>query len=56
MVEIFALFLSPGPVAFPFLFPSLETASFSQEKTTVFLVPSEEAIYFFLGMGNQGAG
>jgi hypothetical protein len=47
VVEIFVLFLSPGLVAFPFLFPSSETASFSQEKRTVFLVPFEEAIYFF---------
>jgi hypothetical protein len=47
VVEIFVLFLSPDPVAVPFLFPSLETASFSQEKRTVSLVPSEEVIYFF---------
>jgi hypothetical protein len=47
VVEIFVLFLSPGPVAFPFLFPSLETVSFYQEKRTLFLILFEEVIYFF---------
>jgi hypothetical protein len=49
LVEIFVLFLSPAPVAFLFLFPvlSLETTSFSQEKRSVLLVPSEVVIYFF---------
>jgi hypothetical protein len=47
VVEIFVLFLSLGPMVFPFLFPSLETVSFSQEKRTLFLILFEEAIYFF---------
>jgi hypothetical protein len=47
VVVAFVLFLSPGPVAFLFLVPSLEIASFSQEKRSLFLILFEVVIYFF---------